>query len=86
VLPPVVYEQHPVIGMKAIHKLVHLFGGRERGFIEHIQAALSSVRLLAARQMLFQRESFHACIGQLLCRVGTLLRQRLQRIHASWTH
>ena len=56
--------------MQAIHKLVHLFGGRKRGFIEHIQAAFSGVRLLATRKMFLQRGCFHACIGQLLRRAG----------------
>ncbi len=69
-LPPITYQQHAIIGMKAIHKLVHLLGGRERGFIEHIQAALSGVRLLPACKMLLQRGCFHACIGQLLRRAG----------------
>jgi hypothetical protein len=69
-LPTIAYQQHAVIRMKAIHKLVHLFGGRERGFIEHIQAALSGVRLLSPRKMLLQRGCFHACIGQLLRRAG----------------
>ena len=54
-LPTITYQQHAIIGMKAIHKLVHLLGGRERGFIERIQAALSGVRLLPACKMLLQR-------------------------------
>lgn len=51
-LPPVANQQHAVIGMQAIHKLVHLSGGRKRRFIEHIQAALSGVRVLSTRKML----------------------------------
>jgi hypothetical protein len=64
-LPPITYQQHAVIRMKTIHKLVHLFGGRKRGFIEHIQAALSGVRLCPKRKMFLQRGCFHACIGHL---------------------
>ncbi len=50
-LPSIPYQQHAVIGMQAIHKLVHLLGGRQRGFIEHVQAAFSGVRLLSTRKM-----------------------------------
>ncbi len=57
-LPTITYQQHTIIGMKAIHKLVHLLGGRKRGFIEHIQAALSGVRLLSTCKVLLQRGRF----------------------------
>ena len=67
-LPPITYQQHAVIGMQAIHKLVHLSGGCERGFIEHIQAAFSGVRLFSTRKMFLQRGCFHTRIGQLLRR------------------
>jgi hypothetical protein len=69
-LPPITYQQHAVIGLQAIHKLVHLLGGCKRGFIEHIQAALAGIRLFSTRKMLLQRGCFHACVGQLLRRAG----------------
>jgi len=51
-LPPVAYEQDPVIRMEPVHKLVHLPGRCQRGFVEHIEPFLAGIRLLSTRQML----------------------------------
>jgi hypothetical protein len=51
-LSSVAHKQHAVIGMQAMYKFVHLSGGRKRGFIEHIQAALSGIRLFSTCKML----------------------------------
>jgi len=53
-LPPVAYQQHTVVRVQARHKLVHLPGGREGGFIEHIEPLLPCVRLLPLRQVHLQ--------------------------------
>src|SRR5271156_1853436 len=51
-LPPVADEQHAVIRMEPVHKLMHLPGRRQRGFVEHIEAFLAGIRLLSTYQML----------------------------------
>src|SRR5271167_1974272 len=51
-LPPVANEQHTLIRMEPVHKLMHLPGRCQRGFVEHIEAFLSGIRLLSTYQML----------------------------------
>ena len=45
-LPPVADEQHTIIRMEAVHKLMHLPGRCQRGFIEHIEPFLAGIWLL----------------------------------------
>src|SRR5580658_2927381 len=51
-LPTVADEQHTVIRMEPIHKLMHLPGRCQRGFVEYIEPLLPAIRLLSAYQML----------------------------------
>src|ERR1700722_11380282 len=51
-LPPVADEQHTVIRMEPVHKLMHLSGRCQRGFVEHIEPFLAGIRLLSTYQML----------------------------------
>jgi hypothetical protein len=45
-------EQHAVIRMEPVHKLMHLPGRCQRGFVEHIEPFLPAIRLLSTYQML----------------------------------
>ncbi len=51
-LPPVADEQHTVIRMEPIHKLMHLPGRCQRGFVEYIEPFFPAIRLLSTYQML----------------------------------
>ena len=51
-LPPVADEQHTVIRMEPVHKLMHLPGRCQRGFVEYIEPFLPAIRLLSTYQML----------------------------------
>jgi len=52
VLPPVTDEQHTVIRMEPVQKLMHLPGRCQRGFVEYIEPFLAGTRLLPTYQML----------------------------------
>ena len=65
-LPPVADEQHTVIRMEPVHKLMHLPGRCQRGFVEYIEPFLPAIRLLSTYQMLLQRGCLHACFPELL--------------------
>ena len=69
-LPPVADQQHAVIRMEPVHKLMQLPGRCQRGFVEHIEPLLASIGLLATCQMLLERRCLHACLGELLRRAG----------------
>src|SRR5579859_783755 len=45
-LPPVADEQYTVIRMEPVHKIMHLPGRCQRGFVEHIKPFLAGIRLL----------------------------------------
>src|ERR1019366_294915 len=51
-LPPVADEQHTIIRMEPVHKLMHLPGRRQRGFVEYKEPFLAGIRLLSTYQML----------------------------------
>src|SRR5271169_5282015 len=51
-LPPVADEQHTIIRMEPVQKLMHLSGRCQRGFVEYIEPFLPSIRLLSTYQML----------------------------------
>jgi hypothetical protein len=59
--------------MQSVHKFMHLAGRCHRGFAEYLQPLLASIGLFTARQMLLQRRSLHARLGELLRR-GTWAR------------
>src|SRR5208282_5969305 len=50
-LPPVADEQYTIIRMEPVHKLMHLPGRCQRGFVEHIEPFLAGIRLLSTYQM-----------------------------------
>src|SRR5580700_10604382 len=67
-LPTVADEQHTVIPMEPVHKLMHLPGRCQRGFVEHIEPFLAGIGLLSTYQMLLERGCLHACFAELLRR------------------
>jgi hypothetical protein len=50
-LAGVAYQQNAVVRMQAAHKLVHLFGGRKRTLVHHIEPVFARVRPLALGKM-----------------------------------
>src|SRR5271165_1146267 len=69
-LPPVADEQHTVVRMEPVHKLMHLPSRCQRGFVEYIEPFLAGIRLLPTYQMLLQRGCLHTGFAELLCRAG----------------
>src|SRR6266849_2959211 len=49
-LPPVADQQHAVIRMEPVHKLMHLPGRCQRGFVEYIEPFLPTIRLPSTYQ------------------------------------
>src|ERR1039458_6134616 len=67
-LAGVAYQQNAVVRVQAADKLVHLFGGRKRTLIHHIEPVLSRVRPLALGKMGLQSLGVDTGLAQLLRR------------------
>lgn len=65
-LPPIANQEHAIVGMQTIHKLVHLFGGRKRGFVEDIHPDTSDRRLyILDESSLASTKQMHAFVSRL---------------------
>src|ERR1035441_1690444 len=69
-LASVAYQQHAVVRMQAAHKLVHLFGGRQRTLVHHIEPELARVWPLASGKMGLQGLGLDTGIAQLIRRAA----------------
>src|SRR5208282_1956291 len=59
-LPPVADEQHTVIRMEPVHKIMHLPGRCQRGLVKYIESSLPAIRVLSTYQMLLECGCLHA--------------------------
>src|ERR1035438_5120147 len=59
-------QQNTVIRMQAAHKFVHLFGGRKRTLVHHIEPVFARVRPLATGKMGLQSLGVDTGLAQLL--------------------
>src|ERR1039457_4073952 len=69
-LAGVAYQQNAVVRMQAAYKLVHLFGGRKRTLVHHIEPVFARVRPLASGKMGLQSLGIYAGVAQLLRRAA----------------
>ena len=63
-LAAVSYQQHTIIPMETFDELVHLARRGKRGFIEHIQALLSSVGLRPFRKVSLESRGLRAGLSK----------------------
>jgi hypothetical protein len=78
-LASVAYQQNAVVRVQAAHKFVHLFGGRKRTFIHHIEPVFARVRPLALGKMGLQSLGLDTGLAQLLRR-SARRRKALDRV------
>src|ERR1035438_8460123 len=69
-LAGVAYQQNAVVRMQAAHKLVHLFSGRKRTLVHHIEPELARVWPLASGKMGLQGLSLDTGPAQILRRAA----------------
>jgi len=69
-LAGVAYQQNAVVRVQAADKLVHLFGGRKRTLVHHIEPVFARIRPLASGKMGLQSLGLDTGLAQLLRRAA----------------